>query len=162
MAAFHCRSAVALHDRLMSVSFTPQPQTLSAAIADRLRQEVLQGQWSPGETINDGMLAARYGVQRAPVREAMQQLSQEGLLCACTPHGMTLASPSADCGGPGTAGTAAALSEPAPGCRRWAGAAHADDGQPAHAAGCTACLARLPRTLSVLSACIFSAKFRFS
>ena len=79
MAAFHCRSAVALHDRLMSVSFTPQPQALSAAIADRLRQEVLQGQWSPGETINDGMLAARYGVQRAPVREAMQQLSQEGL-----------------------------------------------------------------------------------
>lgn len=77
MAAFHCRSAVALHDRLMSVSFTPQPQTLSAAIADRLRQEVLQGQWSPGETINDGMLAARYGVQRPPVREAMQQLSQE-------------------------------------------------------------------------------------
>lgn len=49
----------------MSVSFTPQPQALSAAIADRLRQEVLQGQWSPGETINDGMLAARYGVQRA-------------------------------------------------------------------------------------------------
>lgn len=94
MAAFHCRSAVALHDRLMSVSFTPQPQTLSAAIADRLRQEVLQGQWSPGETINDGMLATRYGIQRAPVREAMQQLSQEGLLCACTPHGMTLASPS--------------------------------------------------------------------
>ena len=93
MAAFHCRSAVALHDRLMSVSFTPQPQALSAAIADRLRQEVLQGQWSPGETINDGMLATRYGVQRAPVREAMQQLSQEGLLCACTPHGMTLASP---------------------------------------------------------------------
>lgn len=78
----------------MSVSFTPQPQALSAAIADRLRQEVLQGQWSPGETINDGMLAARYGVQRAPVREAMQQLSQEGLLCACTPHGMALASPS--------------------------------------------------------------------
>lgn len=66
MAAFHCRSAVALHDRLMSVSFTPQPQALSAAIADRLRQEVLQGQWSPGETINDGMLAARYGVQRPP------------------------------------------------------------------------------------------------
>ncbi len=78
----------------MSVRCPQQPQALSAAIADRLRQEVLQRQWSPGELINDGVLAARYGIARAPVREAMQLLSQEGLLCADAQRGMTLAQPS--------------------------------------------------------------------
>ena len=74
----------------MTASLPLQPQSLSAAIADRLRERILQGEWRPGEDVNDGAVAASLGVSRTPVREAMKQLCHEGLLTAWPRRGMTV------------------------------------------------------------------------
>ena len=75
----------------MTASFPLQPQPLSAVIADRLRQRILQGTWSPGADINEADIAAQLGVSRTPVREALKLLCQEGLLSAQARRGMRVA-----------------------------------------------------------------------
>jgi DNA-binding GntR family transcriptional regulator len=52
----------------------------SAVIADQLRERILDGSFAPGEQISEVQLAARLGMSRGPVREAVQRLAQEGLL----------------------------------------------------------------------------------
>ncbi|WP_227878358.1 GntR family transcriptional regulator [Arthrobacter dokdonensis] len=49
-------------------------------IADRLREQIVQGIFRPGEQINESVLAGRLSSSRGPVREALQRLSQEGIL----------------------------------------------------------------------------------
>lgn len=75
----------------MSASLPLQPQSLSAAIADRVRQRILHGEWAPGDDISDGDIASTLGVSRTPVREALKQLCHEGLLTAVPRRGMTVA-----------------------------------------------------------------------
>ena len=67
------------------------PQSLSTAIADRLRRRILQGEWLPGASMLDGEIANSLGVSRTPVREAMKLLCHEGLLTAHPRRGMTVA-----------------------------------------------------------------------
>ncbi len=55
-------------------------RTLSAAIIDRLRQEILRGDHPPESQLRQDALAAAYGVSRIPVREALLQLESEGLV----------------------------------------------------------------------------------
>jgi DNA-binding GntR family transcriptional regulator len=55
-------------------------RTLSAAIADQLRQEILSGVHASGEQLRQDALAAAYQVSRIPVREALFQLEAEGLV----------------------------------------------------------------------------------
>ena len=74
----------------MTASLPLQPQSLSAAIADRLRQRILHGEWAAGADLNDGSIAASLGVSRTPVREAMKLLCHEGLLTALPRRGMTI------------------------------------------------------------------------
>jgi DNA-binding GntR family transcriptional regulator len=52
----------------------------SAVIAEQLRERILDGSFAPGEQISEVQLAARLGMSRGPVREAVQRLAQEGLL----------------------------------------------------------------------------------
>lgn len=59
--------------------------TLSGQIASRMRDAVLSGAFAPGAQMNEADFAARFGVSRGPVREALQRLIQEGLLVA-QPH----------------------------------------------------------------------------
>ncbi|KAA0022775.1 GntR family transcriptional regulator [Antrihabitans cavernicola] len=49
-------------------------------IADQLRERVLDGSYAPGEQLSEAHLAEQLGISRGPVREALQRLSQEGLL----------------------------------------------------------------------------------
>src|SRR5919107_1931901 len=56
------------------------PPTRSAAVARRLRDEIVTGELPPGSLIKDAELAARLGVSITPVREAIAQLSVEGLI----------------------------------------------------------------------------------
>lgn len=60
-------------------------RTLSAAIAERLRQEILDGAQASGAQLRQDALAATYGVSRIPVREALFQLEAEGLV-QIVPH----------------------------------------------------------------------------
>ncbi|WGW11302.1 GntR family transcriptional regulator [Saxibacter everestensis] len=52
----------------------------SVLIADQLRERIVDGSFSPGEQVTEAQLAAKLRVSRGPVREALQRLSQEGLL----------------------------------------------------------------------------------
>lgn len=49
-------------------------------IADQLRDRIIDGSYAPGEQINEAAVAAELAISRGPVREALQRLSQEGLL----------------------------------------------------------------------------------
>ena len=51
-------------------------------ITDRLREEILLGGMSEGEPLREAAIADRFGVSRIPVRDAIVQLSSEGLLVA--------------------------------------------------------------------------------
>lgn len=60
-------------------------RTLSAAIAERVRQDILSGQHLSGMQLRQDALAQTYGVSRIPVREALFQLEAEGLV-RIVPH----------------------------------------------------------------------------
>ncbi|HWR85742.1 MAG TPA: GntR family transcriptional regulator [Rhodoglobus sp.] len=49
-------------------------------IFEELLDDVHEGVLQPGERINDGELAARFGVSRTPVREALQRLREIGVV----------------------------------------------------------------------------------
>jgi DNA-binding GntR family transcriptional regulator len=51
-------------------------------ITDRLREEILLGEITEGEPLREAALATRFGVSRIPIRDAILQLTSEGLLIA--------------------------------------------------------------------------------
>ncbi len=55
-------------------------RTLSAAIVEQLRQDILDGSYAAGTQLRQDALAATFQVSRIPVREALFQLEAEGLL----------------------------------------------------------------------------------
>jgi len=56
--------------------------TIREQIADHIRREVMSGELAGGEPLREHDLAARFGVSRGPIRDALLQLTQEGLLVA--------------------------------------------------------------------------------
>lgn len=58
----------------------PLHRTAQAAVAQRLRQEILSGHLAPGTRLIQSDVAARLGVSTTPVREAMRELASQGLL----------------------------------------------------------------------------------
>ncbi|MDP4624518.1 MAG: GntR family transcriptional regulator [Akkermansiaceae bacterium] len=60
----------------------PIYHTIREQITERLRSEVLSQHLTAGESLREVALAKRYGVSRAPVRDALLQLTNEGLLVA--------------------------------------------------------------------------------
>ena len=57
-------------------------------IAGRLRDAVANGEFQPGQQLTEATLAASFGVSRGPLREAMQRLTQEGLLVSHRNRGL--------------------------------------------------------------------------
>jgi DNA-binding GntR family transcriptional regulator len=55
-------------------------ETLGSQIAVYLRKAILTGELAPGAPVTENVLAARFGVSRGPLREAMRQLIDEGLM----------------------------------------------------------------------------------
>lgn len=60
-------------------------RTLSAAIVEQLRRDILDGTYAAGEQLRQDALAASFQVSRIPVREALFQLEAEGLVLIA-PH----------------------------------------------------------------------------
>jgi DNA-binding GntR family transcriptional regulator len=55
-------------------------RSLPVQIADKLRMDLLCGLMVPGQALLESDLAERFGVSRTPIRSALVQLTQEGLL----------------------------------------------------------------------------------
>lgn len=59
-------------------------------IAEKLRDAILAGELRPGEAVVETTIAAQFGVSRAPVREAIRILEQEGVLEVVPYRGTTV------------------------------------------------------------------------
>jgi len=57
-----------------------QPRVLRQEVLVALRAAILSGDIAPGARLLEADVATKMGVSRAPVREAMRQLEQEGLV----------------------------------------------------------------------------------
>jgi DNA-binding GntR family transcriptional regulator len=57
-----------------------KPQSTSVKVADQLRERIIDGYFAPGQQINESLVSSQLNLSRGPVREALQRLSQEGLL----------------------------------------------------------------------------------
>jgi DNA-binding GntR family transcriptional regulator len=55
------------------------PSLVDLAV-DRLRGEILGGDLAPGERLIEEQLTRRFGISRAPLREALRLLAQQGLI----------------------------------------------------------------------------------
>ncbi|MBX5489870.1 MAG: GntR family transcriptional regulator [Chloroflexi bacterium] len=58
----------------------PGPRSLARRAYEALKQDILTCALRPGAQIFEGELAARYGMSKTPVREALNLLGQEGLV----------------------------------------------------------------------------------
>lgn len=71
-------------------------QSLPDVIANDLRERILSGDLTDGETIRQEALAEEYDVSRMPVREALKQLDAEGLVHLANNRGATVSEHSLD------------------------------------------------------------------
>lgn len=53
---------------------------LGPLIVARLREEIINGKWAPGESLPSHVLSAQFGVSHIPIREAFLVLESEGFL----------------------------------------------------------------------------------
>lgn len=58
----------------------PEPATTADLIATSLRADIMQGRLEDGQPLRQDEVAARFGVSKIPVREALFQLKAEGLI----------------------------------------------------------------------------------
>jgi DNA-binding GntR family transcriptional regulator len=75
----------------IQVAMEEDGRLLSARIADEIRSAVLSGEMRPGMRIRQELLAAKYGASRIPVREALKQLENEGLVVLAPNRGAWIA-----------------------------------------------------------------------
>jgi len=62
------------------------------ALRDQLEQDIVTGTLRPGERLDEQGLAARFGVSRTPIREALMQLATAGLVTLQPRRGAFVAS----------------------------------------------------------------------
>jgi DNA-binding GntR family transcriptional regulator len=74
----------------------PSRQTAREVVANYLRSEILQGHLQPGERLAVADLAEHMQVSQTPVREALQQLTADGLVQTSAFRGAHVARLSAD------------------------------------------------------------------
>lgn len=55
-------------------------QSLTSAVADKLRDQIIRGEIPEGTVLRQDLIATQYQVSRIPVREALRQLDAEGLI----------------------------------------------------------------------------------
>ncbi|UFJ40893.1 GntR family transcriptional regulator [Brevibacillus humidisoli] len=64
----------------MGLNLTVSTQSIHTQVTNVLRNAIVSGEFALGEKLSETALAQRLGVSRTPVREALKQLQQEGLV----------------------------------------------------------------------------------
>jgi DNA-binding GntR family transcriptional regulator len=64
------------------------PSTLKAHLVQRLREAILSGKYKPGDRLNESLIAREFQISRIPVREALFQLQESGLVMNHERRGM--------------------------------------------------------------------------
>ncbi|MBR0671244.1 GntR family transcriptional regulator [Neoroseomonas soli] len=72
---------------------TTPARDLGEAAYARIRAAIREGSLAPGERLTETDLAARFGVSRTPVRQAIARLEAEGLLTHESRRGLTVTRP---------------------------------------------------------------------
>lgn len=62
-------------------------RTLRTEVVDMIRDAIVSGRLKPGEHLKETALAEQMSVSRSPVREALRQLEQEGLITSIPNQG---------------------------------------------------------------------------
>jgi DNA-binding GntR family transcriptional regulator len=62
--------------------------TLRAMLVKALRGQILGGKYRPGERLNESQIAREFKVSRIPIREALSQLQEQGLIMNRERRGM--------------------------------------------------------------------------
>src|SRR5690242_10157950 len=70
-------------------------QSLTSAVADKLRDMIIRGEIQEGEQLRQDALAEEFQVSRIPIREALRQIEAEGLVQIVAHHGAIVSSLSA-------------------------------------------------------------------
>lgn len=80
----HRRQALPLDALNMDLETTSDSaiprQSLTSAVADKLRDQIIRGEIPEGAQLRQDAIATQYQVSRIPVREALRQLDAEGLI----------------------------------------------------------------------------------
>jgi len=66
----------------LSPASSPQgaPLTLRAHVVKMLSADILSGKYKPGDRLNESQIARELNISRIPVREALSQLQEQGLV----------------------------------------------------------------------------------
>ena len=59
---------------------------------ERLRDDILSGKYKPGDRLNESSIAREFGISRIPVREALFELRESGLVVSLERRGMFVTS----------------------------------------------------------------------
>jgi len=65
-----------------------QFETLKGNLVKILTEAILSNKFKPGDRLNESRLARQFQISRAPIREALQQLQEQGLLMKNPRRGM--------------------------------------------------------------------------
>jgi len=68
------------------------PETVKGKVVELITEAILSGKLKPSERLNESQLARQLGISRAPVREALQQLQEQGFVVNVPRRGMFMVS----------------------------------------------------------------------
>lgn len=72
------------------------PSSLRTHLVRTLRHQILSGRYRPGDRLNESQIAREFKISRIPVREALSQLQEQGLVMNHERRGMFVMQLSAD------------------------------------------------------------------
>ena len=64
----------------MNTKISLAPRPLYEEVAERLRNSIFSHEYASGAWIDEQAIAAKYGISRTPMREAIKVLAAEGLI----------------------------------------------------------------------------------